>query len=346
MHSQPTDSLAAHAAAPQAEPTGQAAQAHPAAATSLTPAQVLSWLPKDATPAQQDSAIQAHFKPKPIHWSQQPDTLHLPGHDKGRSLRDVELPIYYRESYFDGKPCFHAELFGGRPGVAGDPVPYHLAGDNLITSLLLACFILMAVAFTHSRHFILRQAKTFFRVQRENTTTITETSEELRFQLFLTVQTCLLLALAYFFYTQRFVTDTFSTDHYRVIALYTGTIGACALLKAALYWLTGSVFFDGKSVERWMKSYLFLFSVEGVALFPLVLLQTYFRLPPEFVFIGIPIVVVLFKMLTFHKLYLVFFRQEGLFFHIFLYFCALEIVPTAALWGLLALINSYLEINF
>ena len=29
----------------------------------LTPAEVLRWLPKDATPAQQDSAIQAHIRP-------------------------------------------------------------------------------------------------------------------------------------------------------------------------------------------------------------------------------------------------------------------------------------------
>ena len=41
--------------------------------------QVLSWLPRDATPAQQDSAVQAHIKPSDITWSQCPDNLHLPG---------------------------------------------------------------------------------------------------------------------------------------------------------------------------------------------------------------------------------------------------------------------------
>ncbi len=66
----------------------------------LTPAQVLSWLPKNATPAQQDSAIQAHFEPGEIHWSQCPDTLHLPGWPVGKSYRDVSLPQYYKESFF------------------------------------------------------------------------------------------------------------------------------------------------------------------------------------------------------------------------------------------------------
>lgn len=31
--------------------------------SQLTPKQVLSWLPKNATPAQQDSMIRAHIKP-------------------------------------------------------------------------------------------------------------------------------------------------------------------------------------------------------------------------------------------------------------------------------------------
>ena len=44
----------------------------------LTPAQVLSWLPKSATPAQQDSAIRAHIKIKPITYSSRPDTLGTP----------------------------------------------------------------------------------------------------------------------------------------------------------------------------------------------------------------------------------------------------------------------------
>ena len=88
-----------------------------------TPYQVLRLLPKDATPAQQDSAIQAWFQPGEIHYSSRPDTLHLPGHDIGKSLKDVNLPQYYREHFFSDNTYFHPELDGGRYGVAGDPVP-------------------------------------------------------------------------------------------------------------------------------------------------------------------------------------------------------------------------------
>ena len=145
----------------------------------LTPKEVLSWLPADATPAQQDSAIQRHIKISEIHWSEQPDTLHMPGHPKGKSFRDASLPQYYRESFFSKDSLFHPELTGGRLGVAGDPVPYSVASDNLVTGLLLGTFILAMLALAKSREFIIRQAKNFFYVQRANTTEITETSGEL-----------------------------------------------------------------------------------------------------------------------------------------------------------------------
>ena len=57
-----------------------------------TPYQVLRLLPKDATPAQQDSAIQAWFGHAEIHYSEQPDTLHLPGHEVPRDLKEVNIP--------------------------------------------------------------------------------------------------------------------------------------------------------------------------------------------------------------------------------------------------------------
>lgn len=123
--------------------------------SQLTPKQVLSWLPKNATPAQQDSMIRAHVKPCEItHWSGMPDTLHLPGHKAGKSFRDVSLPQYYRESFFSKDSLFHPELRGGRLGVVGDPVPYTVAGDNFITSLLLLCFVLACIAFSKSKHFV------------------------------------------------------------------------------------------------------------------------------------------------------------------------------------------------
>ena len=312
----------------------------------LTPKEVLSWLPANATPAQQDSAIQRHIKISEIHWSEQPDTLHMPGHPKGKSFRDASLPQYYRESFFSKDSLFHPELTGGRLGVAGDPVPYSIASDNLITGLLLGCFILALLALAKSREFIIRQAKNFFYVQRANTTEITETSGELWVQMYLIVQTCLLFSVIFFSWQRTDVTDTFIFDQYQVIGIYTGVIAGYFIFKMILYWGVGSVFFESKKIEQWSKSFLFLIAGEGLLLFPLVMLLSYFDISIRSAVIYTLIVVIFVKILTFYKTYLIFFQKKGLILQNFLYLCALEIVPLFLLGGALTLINSFLKVNF
>ncbi len=312
----------------------------------LTPRVVLGWLRKDATPAQQDSMVRAHIQPSDIHWSTCPDTLHLPGHTRGKSFRDVSLPQYYRESFFSNNPLFHPELQGGRQGVAGDPVPYTVAGDNFITSLLLVCFVLACIAYSQSYQFIVNQIRRFFYVPRSGTTEESETSSELRFQLFLVLQTCLIVGIGYFLYSRASVSDTFTIDQNLIIGIYAGTVAGYFLLKGLLCMFVNWVFFDKKSGKRWLKSYLFLFSAEGVLFFPVIMLMAYFGLTIDTVVIYAILVAGLVKILSFYKGYLIFFKRKGTFLQNILYFCALEMVPFSALLGGLVMMSHYLKINF
>ena len=324
---------------------GSHAQAVVRPSHEITPKEVLSWLPADATPMQQDSAIQRHVKISEIHWSQQPDTLHMPGHPKGKSIRDVSLPQYYRESFFSENPYFHPEISGGLQGVAGDPVHYTIAGDNLVTSLLLGCFVLTVIAVARLKDFIVRQMRNFFRIQYGAVSEVTETSGELWVQLFLVVQTSLLFALSYFLYTDTDAHEAFLFDQYLIIGIYMATILAYFLLKMILYGSIGWVFFDSKKNEQWTQFFLFLVSFEGLLIFPLVLLLSYFDLSMESAVIYVISVVVLVKFLSFYRTYIIFFNKKGAFLEIILYLCALEIVPLFGLWGVLTLINQSLKVN-
>ena len=313
-----------------------------------TPYQVLSQLPKDATPAQQDSAIQATFHAENTHLSSRPDTLHLPGHDKGKSVKDVSLPQYYRETFFSKDSLLHPEISGGRYGVAGDPVPYTISGDNTITSLLLICFIFAMISFARTHDFIFRQAKDFFAAPRGGLTTeVTETTSEFRFQFFLGAQTCLLAAIITFFYVQDRVADTFALrSQYMLIWIFFGCFLGYFLLKSLLYAVVNWAFFDKKHNRTWQKSLLFIVCVEGVVFFPLVLLQAYFNMSMQSAIIYALIVIVLTKLLVFYRSYIIFFRQNNVFLQNILYFCALEIVPLFSLGGLLVTIVDFLKINF
>ena len=311
-----------------------------------TPYQVLRLLPKDATPAQQDSAIQAWFQPGEIHYSDQPDTLHLPGHDAGRNLLEVNVPQYYKENYFAKDTLYHPELNGGRSGVAGDPIPYSIRNDNVITCLLLACFIFSLIAYSVCKQFVLNELKDFFYFNKQRNS-IQETSTEIKALLFMMVQTCLLLALLYFFYVREFVSTSFILpDENLLVAIFTAVFIGYFIVKSLFYYGVNSVFFENKRNLQWTRTLIFIGAIEGILLFPEVFLLAYFDISTLFVIYYTIIALVLVKFLTFYKCYIIFFRQNDFYLQIFLYFCTLEIVPMFALWGGLSAIVNALIINF
>lgn len=300
-----------------------------------------------APAAKSDSTRTTRQSVKAEHISTRPDTLYLPGYGKGKSIKDVSLPQYYRESFFSSNPMLHPELNSELYGVVGDPVPYSVRNDNVITGLLLGCFILAMIAFSHSRKFIMRQAKHFFYIPHGRVTTITETTGEFRFQFFLIFQTCLLASILSFFYTQHNIADTFMlSSQYMLIWIFFGCLTGYFICKIILYALVNWVFFDKKRNDLWLKTFLFITSMEGICLFPLVMLQSYFDLQQQSAVIYALIAIVLTKILTFYKCFTIFFIRSGGFLQIILYFCALELAPLLSLWGVMVMIVDYLKINF
>ena len=317
---------------------------HPA--KPQTPYQVLQLLPKDATPEQQDSAIQSWFQPGEIHYSEQPDTLHLPGHDKGHNPREIHIPDYNKERFLADDSLYHPELANEPFGVAGDPVPYNISNDNIISSLLLGCFVITLLAFAVCRNFIIQQIKDFFYIPRREDIKM-PTSSEIIALIFFAIQTCLLLAMDYFFYVKTYIAGTFIfEEEYLFIGLIFLVITVYTILKYPLYSLVNYTFFLGKNNGQWRYTMLILSAIEGALLYPAILFQSYFEAPAQNIVIYTVFVLVLVKILTFYKCFVIFFRKNGLFLQIILYFCTLEIIPLLALWGVLGIITNALTINY
>lgn len=323
----PADTMAVHTRKPQ------------------TPYEVLRLLPKDATPAQQDSAIQEWFEPKEIHYSSRPDTLHLPGQEIPRDLKEVNLPHYYRENFFSNNTMYHPELSIERSGVAGDPIPYTIQNDSFVTGILILCFLLITFAMSRISEFLLRQTKQFFSTQKMEQT-LTETGSEIRIQFLFMFITCLLYALLYFFYTNHFIANTFIiSSEYLLLGIFVLTILGYMILRMSLYAIVNNVFFNNKKNLQFQGSLLLITSLEGVALFPMVLLLAYFQFSLRNAIIYAIIIIFFAKILTFYKSFIIFFKQNGGFLQNILYFCALEMIPLIMLWSGLLVITENLKIN-
>lgn len=311
------------------------------------PYQVLRTLPKDATPAQQDSAIQAVFQPGEIHYSERPDTLRLPGQPLGKSVRDVSLPQYYKESFFKTDTLFHPELNGGRMGIPGDPVPYRAANDDVITIVLLICFMMTVLMVSRSLRFIFVQAKDILYTFREDSVEMKETASEVNYQIFLCLQAGLLLALSFFFYAQETIGETYIlSSEYALMGVFFSIFIGYFLVKELMYSWVHYTFFESRQRRQSMVARLFLTAMEGVLMLPAVLVHTYFGMSSVSLLTYAIIVIILTKILSFYKTYTIFFREKGLFLQNFLYFCTLEAVPLAMLWGILLFVADYLKVTY
>jgi len=259
---------------------------------------------------------------------------------KGKDLTD-----YLQDGYFTHDSIFRTEVALPDYGVAGDPVPYTLRGDNMLTIILLVCFVMFMVSVSHMGHFILRQTKNFFYLPATDKDTFDETSGELRFQLFLTMLCSLLLALLAYLYTTKTITHTFRLDNdLQIIIVFFVAMLLYFSLKGILYTMVNNVFFSSKVNLHWIKNLLFIVSIESVLLFPIVILQIYFQFSIQNATIMTVLVLFFVKMLTFYKCWSIFFRANGGLLQTFLYFCTLEIAPLLTFVGGLRLLIEGLRI--
>lgn len=311
------------------------------------PYQVLRKLPKDATPAQQDSAIQATFQPGEIRYSERPDTLRLPGQPLGKSYKDVSLPLYYKETFFKNDSLYHPEINGGRMGIPGDPVPYQASNDNVISLLLVLCFIVTVQVIPRSIRFIVVQLKDLFYSVREDSVEMKETAGEVNYQLFLCLQAGLLFSLTFFFYTEERIGDTFIlSSEYAVMGVFFLVFVCYQILKELLYFWVYSTFFTKRQRRQMTVARLFLLASQGTLMLPAVFVFVYFGLPVPVLMNYALIVIILTKLVSFYKSYSIFFRENGVYLQNLLYFCTLEISPLAMLWGILNLVAESLKVVY
>lgn len=304
-------------------------------------------LPKDATPAQQDSAIQATFQPAQIRYSSRPDTLRLPGQPLGKSVRDVSLPQYYRESFFKTDSLLHPELNGGRMGVAGDPVPYRAYSDDVISLLLLSCFAITMIAVSHSMQSIYEHLKNFFYLPHEGSDEVKDSSSDIRYQLLLCLQTGVLLSLSFFLFSQEQISETYIlSSEYTLMLVFFGIFAGYFIVKDIILRWIHWTFFEAPQIHNYNSTRLYLTSFEGIILLPAVLIYTYFAMSPLTLLYYTISVIGIIKLLTFYKLFSIFFRGKERFLQIFLYFCTLEVIPLVILWELLLFAANSLKVTY
>ena len=305
-------------------------------------ARIIDALPEDATPAQQDSAIQANLPERIRIRSTRPDTLEIPGIPAKKSQSLSELSHHYRQTFFDGNHFMHPEVSASRLGVQEAPLPYHLRTDDGITAIVLVLFMLMLVLFSKSKKALLKQAKELFNPPREYHNLFNDEPDNQQHSIGVLVCLALLtLSLQLFSLNgQESYLITTPVVPYLTLLLNVLIVTVYYLFKKLSYRFVNWIFFDKTKNKKWQETYSFTYATEGLLLFPLVLLTIYFDLNTLHAWLYIGFVVFLTRIILLYETYIIFFPKIHGILHLIVYFCALEITPLLMLCRVLAFINN------
>ena len=245
----------------------------------------------------------------------------------------------------EGDTIVFSAMKDNSPGVAGSLIPDSLSNDNTIVLIMLVGFVLLALIISRSLPFLLHQAKSFFYVSHTDTTTESETTGEVQLLYALAVLGSLFVALLAYLYIRQHVATGLDPE-VLLLPLLFASLMVYYLLKGGLACGVSSVFFGSKKSLRWWRANLLVIALQGVLVFPVLLLVVFFSFPVRTAIIYFLVVLFLAKLLSFYKSWSIFFRQKGGVLQTFLYLCTLEIAPFLAFAGGMWAIIQLLKINY
>lgn len=227
-------------------------------------------------------------------------------------------------------------------GVEGVPLSYQIGMDDGITCVVLLSFFIFTYVLSGGRHFLSQQIQKLFSTRERSNLFSEETNVDFHYRLLLLLNTCIVVGLLIF---EQWSVETLKPGvipSLRGLGIYIGLYLGYYVLKYVFYAFINWVFFDKYQQKMWLEVYFWVFVLEGLLLFPLLLLVVYFDLGCEKKLFFIGLILLLGKIMLFYQSGGIFFKKIHRAFYLIVYFCALEIVPCFILGRTLISINSLL----
>lgn len=256
--------------------------------------------------------------------------------------------LYEDLGFFQGDSLMHTEVILHQTGFAGIPRAYLLWRDEWVVLFVLMCLVLLTMIQKRIRKQLSSEAKEFF-LPSKNTTKKDKYDSE--FEQLIPMLMALILSimggLGVFMYTQRKMHLFLGqTSPYTLIGIYIGIWVLYFLFKALLSSFVNWIFFDKTKQELWKKSSFFLFCVESLVFFGVIISTIFLNLSPAiplWIILAIGLVI---KLLHLYKTFQIFFPKFYGTLHLIVYFCTLEIMPLLAVFKILIRVTDELIVKF
>ena len=231
-------------------------------------------------------------------------------------------------------------------GMPGEPIPYLLHTDWLITSILFFCIILTSLTLSKEKKYLLHQLKSSI-TNRERFSMFDETTvSDMHYKVLLKVHACLMLALCIYYYFSYNIPSIYTQlPHEWFLGGLTLGVSVFIFIKSLLYRFINWIFFQNDRHSLWITSFFNILIWLGISLLPTILVIVYFDISSQISFILIGILIIFAKIALFWICFSNFFEKIHGAFHLILYFCALEILPDFLFWKGIELVSNNLILN-
>jgi hypothetical protein len=234
------------------------------------------------------------------------------------------------------------------PGFEGRPLLKDTCNSDMMVSLVLFCALMTFFVLSHTHKYLYQRIHDFFFLHKPSRKFEFKTITDARIVSLLIFQTTLFLSICFFSYYVHIIPSFASgtPPPYILLSIYFAACLVYFFIKWLLYSFLGWVFLERKITDMAIESYSSLVCFLGIILSPVILLIVFSHLSPT-ALITISICLIIFvKVLIFYK-WIKLFSQK--FFHLlllFLYFCALEIIPCFLFIQCIIQMNNILIKNF
>lgn len=303
---------------------------------------------KGCSPSKIDSVIQANLPSRRIRWSQRPDTLEIPGLEGRQAYSVNSLTPCYELGFFKDNALLHPEITVRPQGIPVETTASYARHDDILSSAIIACFLLLSIILHHTRPFLSLQAQDFFKDSKPSDAHAEAQTTVNAWHVILTnILLASIFSILFLYYAQ----DKYNLflchfpKHY-LLGIYIGTWLSVFTLKRIASGFINWIFFDKTCRQQWRSSYNFLLILETVIMLPSVAFGIYFNLSPDILLYLAVFIISLFKLTLLYKTYTTFLFKFYCILHLLSYLCALEITPLLATWAILTGITDCLTLIF
>lgn len=231
--------------------------------------------------------------------------------------------------------------------MSGTPIPYSIGQDNLILSLFIASLLGGAYVLLRDGASIVERLKKMFyykgqAVPYNSRAGISTAGNNILYLLLILYSTIII-----FGYLQQSGKLQSIESSYIPFAVFAAISTLFVAAKGVIYEFINDVLFSREQAREWRESYFFTLQLLSFALLPLV--ATVILVPSlnNIIFNAYIIIIgIIYLIMLFIRCFNIIFNEKSYFLDIFLYLCAIELLPLCLMWQVIHQTYLFLIIKF